>query len=516
MESIDHVPIPPNSLPPSERLTPGAWLKKNLFSSPLNAILSVVFGALALYLFYRFARFIFVTGRWEPVHDNLELFMVGLYPREERWRLIAQLITLGGAVGFALGSMRASARDRAMENGLEYTPENWRTYVSSYWAVVVFVLVVLVVFVRTPGPWLLAGATIIAAIIGRTVTAYLPRRLRTLGWTLAAVAAVVELQFLTGTGGWAWFYITIALIPLANDEIGRLFRGLPANAGLIMATAALAIGVATLVIRRDFWAVFALLAGIYALFLALQGDRIDAARVAAVMIIGVLAYYALQAIGLEGVDWAEWGGFHLNLVATAVATLLAFPLGVLLALGRRSSLPAIKVMSVAYIEFFRGAPLITFLLSAQFFIGFFLDTDTPMSLITRAIAAITLFSAAYIAEIVRGGLQAVPQGQIEAGQAGGLSQAKIMRLIVMPQALRAVIPAMVGQFISLFKDTTLFTIIGISEFLDVRGIVHGQEAFRGFGIGETLTFVAFGFWALAFTSSRESQRLERRLNVGQH
>ena len=171
-------------------------------------------------------------------------------------------------------------------------------------------------------------------------------------------------------------------------------------------------------------------------------------------------------------------------------------------------------MSVAYIEFFRGAPLITFLLSAQFFLGFFLDTDTPLSLITRATAAITLFTAAYIAEIVRGGLQAVPLGQIEAGQAQGLSQPKIMRLIVLPQALRAVIPAMVGQFISLFKDTSLLVILGISEFLGVRELVHSQAAFRGEGIGETLVFVAFGFWAFAFTMSRESQRLERRLDVG--
>ncbi|MEL6983738.1 MAG: amino acid ABC transporter permease, partial [Actinomycetota bacterium] len=163
----------------------------------------------------------------------------------------------------------------------------------------------------------------------------------------------------------------------------------------------------------------------------------------------------------------------------------------------------------------RGAPLITFLLAANFFLGFFLNTDSPLSNITRAIAAITLFSAAYVAEIVRGGLQAVPKGQTEAGQAAGLSPAKITRLIVMPQALRAVIPAMVGQFISLFKDTSLLTIIGITEFLQVRELVHSQEDFRGFGIAESLTFLAFGYWAFAFAMSRESQRLERKLAVGQ-
>jgi general L-amino acid transport system permease protein len=158
--------------------------------------------------------------------------------------------------------------------------------------------------------------------------------------------------------------------------------------------------------------------------------------------------------------------------------------------------------------------LTTFLLAAAFFLGFFINSDEIPSIITRAIAAITLFSAAYIAEIIRGGLQAVPAGQTEAGQALGLSAAKITRLLVMPQALRAVIPAMVGQFISLFKDTSLLVIIGVHDFLGVRELVHGQEAFRGFGIAETLTFVAFGYWAFSYCMSKESQRLERRLGVG--
>ncbi|MDH4280573.1 MAG: ABC transporter permease subunit, partial [Acidimicrobiia bacterium] len=168
------------------------------------------------------------------------------------------------------------------------------------------------------------------------------------------------------------------------------------------------------------------------------------------------------------------------------------------------------------IEFFRGAPLITFLLAGQFFLGFFLNTDEVPSSITRAIAAITLFSGAYVAEIIRGGLQAVPGGQTEAGQALGMSPPSIMRLLVLPQALRAVIPAMVGQFISLFKDTTLLFIIGITEFLGVRALIHGQADFRSLGIAETMAYVAFVFWAFAFAMSRESQRLERRLAIGDH
>jgi general L-amino acid transport system permease protein len=152
---------------------------------------------------------------------------------------------------------------------------------------------------------------------------------------------------------------------------------------------------------------------------------------------------------------------------------------------------------------------------AQLFIGFFLSSGgNSNTLTTKSLVVITMFSSAYIAEIVRGGLQAVPTGQTEAGQAMGMSPAKITRLLVLPQALKAVIPAMVGQFISLFKDTSLLTIIGVLEFLGVREIIHAQPDFRGFGLVETLVFVAFGFWAISFTMSRESQRLERSLDVG--
>ena len=215
----------------------------------------------------------------------------------------------------------------------------------------------------------------------------------------------------------------------------------------------------------------------------------------------------------EGVGWDEWSGLHLTLMVSAIAIVLAFPLGLILALARRSTLPALRIMSTVYIEVIRGVPLITLLFMGQFILGFMVPAGTELSAITRAIAAMTLFTAAYVAEIVRGGLQSLPAGQTEAGQALGLAQPTIMNRIVLPQALRAVIPAMVGQFISLFKDSSLLFIIGILEFLGVRKIVHAQEAFRGVGIAETLVFVAIGYWAFAFAMSRESQRLERRLRV---
>ncbi|HSM44899.1 MAG TPA: amino acid ABC transporter permease, partial [Acidimicrobiia bacterium] len=190
-----------------------------------------------------------------------------------------------------------------------------------------------------------------------------------------------------------------------------------------------------------------------------------------------------------------------------------FPLGLLLALARRSTLPALRMIATGYIELIRGVPLITLLFMGQFILGFMLPAGATLSSISRAIAAMSLFTAAYVAEIVRGGLQGLPYGQTEAAQALGLSPAKAMRLIILPQALRSVIPAMVGQFISIFKDSSLLFILAINEFLGVRSLVHAQADFRSVAHAETLVFVAVGYWAFAYAMSRESQRLERRLRA---
>jgi general L-amino acid transport system permease protein len=237
------------------------------------------------------------------------------------------------------------------------------------------------------------------------------------------------------------------------------------------------------------------------------------------LLVVVAFFVALQVIitGGDGTGWDDWGGLHLVVAATVAGIALAFPLGLLLALGRRSSLPGIRVLSVAYVEGFRAVPLVTLLFLGQYMIGFmFPNTIDPPSFLVRAVIAITLFEAAYIAEIVRGGLQAVPRGQVEAAQAIGLPPVKVLRLIVLPQALRAVIPAMVGQFISLFKDTSLLAIVGFFELLEVANAVTQQDAFRGQGLRPlTLAFVGLIYWAGCSTMSRESQRLERRLGVGE-
>ncbi len=499
-----------NTAPPSDKLTAAEWAKRNLFNSGGNTFITLLFTPIALYLAYRLVRFIFITGRWEAVDSNLELFMIGQYPREERNRIIYQLLIMAGSIGFAVGLMRSAARSVAIETGEKFKPTNWKEYFSSFWSLILFALVLLLAFVDTIGPWLLAGGSLVLAIVGWLLGSQLKGDLRTVGWSLAGVLGAASFQMLSGTGGWAWAFTTVALIP----ALGVLMRALPKSMGLPLAAIGAIIGVGNLIIRPGIWAVIILGIGLYGLWQAVKGDVLDGGSTGLLMIAGAITVSLMTAINHSGIDWTKWGGFHLNIVVTIGATLLSFPLGIMLAMGRRSSLPMVKYMSVAYIEFFRGAPLITFLLAAQFFLGFFLNSSDPISLVTKVMASITLFSAAYIAEIIRGGLQAVPGGQVEAGQAMGMSQAKIMRLIVLPQALRAVIPAMVGQFISLFKDTTLLGIVSLNELLGVRDLAHAQEQFRGFGIAESLTFVAFGFWAVAYAMSRESQRLERRLGVG--
>jgi general L-amino acid transport system permease protein len=230
----------------------------------------------------------------------------------------------------------------------------------------------------------------------------------------------------------------------------------------------------------------------------------------------VLSYVVVASFG--GIGWSEgWGGLLLTVFLAAAGIAISFPLGVLLALGRRSSLPAVRTVCVAYIELVRGVPLIAVLFMGAFMLGFFLPpgSETP-SLETRALVALVVFTAAYVAEIVRGGLQAVPREQTEAAQALGLSQFKTTTLIVLPQALRAVIPALVGQFISLFKDTSLVFIIGLTELLGVAELITKQPEFLAQGlIIETLVFAGFVYWAGSYWMSRESQRLERRLGVGE-
>ncbi|MCK4598713.1 amino acid ABC transporter permease [Candidatus Bipolaricaulota bacterium] len=207
-------------------------------------------------------------------------------------------------------------------------------------------------------------------------------------------------------------------------------------------------------------------------------------------------------------------GFLLNLIAAVVGIGLSFPIGVLLALGRRSELPALRWVCTAYIEIIRGVPLISLLFMASIMLQLLLPANIRPDLLIRAMMTITAFSAAYMAENVRGGLQAIPRGQYEAASAVGLNKALITILIILPQALRLVIPAIVGQFISLFMDTTLFGFIAILELLNITRSIMGNIEWRG-TIFELYVFIGIVFWILCYSMSYISRRMEKTLGVGE-
>jgi general L-amino acid transport system permease protein len=235
-----------------------------------------------------------------------------------------------------------------------------------------------------------------------------------------------------------------------------------------------------------------------------------------ILLAGVVAVNELIT-GFGGVGWGDWGGLLLTVFVTVAGIALSFPLGVLVALGRRSSLPALRGMTVAYIELIRGVPLVALLFMGHYVVPLlYPNTVEPPSALARALIAVTLFESAYIAETVRGGLQAITRGQYEAAQALGLAPWKVTRLIVLPQALRAVIPAMVGQFISLFKDTSLLAILGFFELLEVAENTVSQPEFLGQRLHTvTYAFAALIYWAGSYTMSRESRRIEHRLGLGE-
>ena len=212
-----------------------------------------------------------------------------------------------------------------------------------------------------------------------------------------------------------------------------------------------------------------------------------------------------------------WGGFFVNIILAVIAILAGFPLGIILAIGRASSLPVIKYSSIIFIETFRGAPLIAWLFFAWFVLPNFLPdifSLDDINLVIRAMIILSLFASAYIAEVIRGGLQSIPKGQIEASTALGIGPLFEMAYIVLPQAIRVVIPTIVSTFIAIFKDTSLVFILGITDVLRIgRLIPEQQQAFYGKSI-QTLLVVALLFWIVSIILSQISRSIEKKLNLG--
>ena len=219
------------------------------------------------------------------------------------------------------------------------------------------------------------------------------------------------------------------------------------------------------------------------------------------------------SFGLEVVETHKWGGLSLTLVLALVGIVASLPIGVLLALGRRSDMPVVRSFCTVFIEMWRGVPLITILFMASVMLPLFAPEEIDFDKLLRALIGITLFQSAYMAEVIRGGLQAIPKGQYEAADALGLSYWEKMGLIVLPQALKIMIPGIVNTFIALFKDTSLVLIIGLFDLLAIVQAALSDPKWLGYSI-EGYAFVAFVFWIFCFGMSRYSQFLERKLHTG--
>jgi His/Glu/Gln/Arg/opine family amino acid ABC transporter permease subunit len=218
----------------------------------------------------------------------------------------------------------------------------------------------------------------------------------------------------------------------------------------------------------------------------------------------------------NALPWVEtplWGGLFLTLVIAGVGIVASLPIGVVLALGRRSNMPIVRALCVGFIELWRGVPLISVLFMASVMFPLFLPEGMNFDKLMRALIGVALFSSAYMAEVVRGGLQAIPKGQYEAAQALGLTYWKSMSLIILPQALKLVIPGIVNTFIGLFKDTTLVLIIGLFDLLGMVQLAATNPDWLGFS-PEGYVFAAFGFWIFCFGMSRYSMLVERKLHTG--
>jgi general L-amino acid transport system permease protein len=388
--------------PMAAPVTAGEWVRRNLFSSWANGLLTIVTSAILLYLAFRLLRFVFVSADWSVLKANLRVYMTGRFPVEELWRVWGAVYLVTALAGISRGML---VRTR------------WT------WARVLFVAVPVV---------LLIGA----------------------------------------------------LLYLVESALVWLLLG--------VGVAVLVTGVAV-------------------------GRRLGPARRAPLLVAWVLAFPAvillLRAFG--GVKPELWGGFLLNVIVAVVAIFASFPLGILLALGRRSALLAVSAFCVGFIEVVRGAPLVAWLFFGQFVLPLLLPPALDPPNIVRAMFMFTIFSAAYVAEIVRGGLQGVPEGQYEAARALGLHPTRMMALVILPQALRSTIPAMISHFISLFKDTSLLAAIGIFSDL-TRNARRASAAIEFIGLqAEALLPAALIFWVVAFSMSRWSQRVERRVGVGE-
>ena len=397
-------PAQPSTRPVVKSLAPAAWLKKNLFNTWYNSLISVVLLWLIGSTLYSTVVWAFTEARWPVIPENLKLFMTGLFPVDQLWRvwlLVAILCTLGGL------SWGVLARNGAKLFGNK----------TLFWIAVVAAFSLLV-----PTP--------------------LPYRLLLLGCEVLIVA-------------FAW------VGKAASRVTPSLGKWLPAGWGL---------------------------AALIGLWLLVGG------------------------FGLETVSTGKWGGLLLTMFMAVVSIVVSFPIAIVLALSRQSKLPVVKGLSVTLIELMRGTPLTVWLFIGDVMLPIFLPNTINLDRVLRAMVVLILFCAVYTAETIRGGLQAIPRGQAEAANALGLNTPLTLSLIVLPQAIKISIPALVGVFIQMLQETSLVAILGLFELLGMSRSILSNPGFVG-RYAEVYFFIGLIYWGMCYVMSIGSRRLEKALNT---
>lgn len=441
---------------PKSTLNPLAWLRKNLFRTPLDGLLTIVVVVIIVTLGIQFFQWMTTQADWTVITVNFRLLMQGTYPIAESWRVAAAVILIMALAGLS-----------------------WGVWGRVFFSVVVTLSIAVILLLIVPA----ANRAVLteSGDLGRYV-----------GGQLLPLLDLIRTPILI-----------LAISLGAGYAIGRVFR---------IANRA-ATSHATLIL----W-----IAAIPAIFVLIRG-------------------IVPETSGLPLVPTIYWGGLLLTFMLAAVAIVACFPLGILLALGRVSggalprklalkplwwlnplqwarvianwwhglgNYPVIKLACIIYIEFLRGIPLVVIFFTANRIVPLVFGGEVEIDNVIRAMVALTLFEAAYIAEIVRGGLQALPPGQLEAARALGLNSVQATLLITLPQALRLVIPALVGQFITMFKDTSLVAIVGLLDLLGMAESVTAQAEFTE-RRREVLVFAALVYFIFSYGMSYAARQLER-------
>ena len=475
--------------PPGSEVGIVGTIRRNLFATPLDSILSIVAGLFAAWALWNIFNWAWVDAVfygddreaclleggghagacWAFVKAKFGQFMYGIYPFDERWRVDVVFVLLAVLVAaLAIPSVPYKRINAIL--------------LFAVFPVVALVLLIGGNFTFSGGEvtlfLLVAAAVTISGVASRPDVGFTPML------KAAAVLALVGLIVL---------FLSNAVGSGRVDLLGLRFSVLTLIA-FLATVAAIAAAVVTAIRSRN--------------------GSLLGALVPTLVVIGFV-FVMTADFGLSYVRTSLWGGLMLTLVVALSGIAASLPLGIALALGRRSQMPAVKLVSIVFIEFWRGVPLITVLFMANFMLPLFLPEGVSFNQLLRALVGVALFSAAYMAEVIRGGLQAIPKGQYEGADAMALTYWQKMRMIILPQALKLVIPGIVNTFIGLFKDTSLVYIIGLADLLGtVRRGFNDPSWITPSTPATGLVFAAFVYWLFCFAMSRYSIYTERRLDTG--